>query len=45
MRHTRGHLTDAAADAEFMLHYLAKAAVMLESALPEVLNGLDLGGL
>lgn len=43
MRHTRGYETDPAADAEFMLHYLAKGAVMIESALPGILNGLDLG--
>jgi hypothetical protein len=44
MRHTRGHVTDALDDAEFMLHYLAKGAVMLESALPGILNDLDLSG-
>lgn len=40
MRHTRGFTTDPAGDSEFMLHYLAKAAVMLESALPGALSGL-----
>lgn len=44
MRHTRGYVKDVADDAEFMLHYLAKAAVRLESALPDILNGLDLSG-
>lgn len=44
MRHTRGFVTVADDDAEFMLHYLAKGAVMLESAVPGVLNGLDLSG-
>lgn len=43
VRHSNGHVVDAPTDAEFMLHYLAKAAVMLESALPDILNGLDLG--
>lgn len=42
MRHTRGYLTDPTADAEFMLYYLAKGAVMLESAMPGILNDLDL---
>ncbi|MGE3966361.1 MAG: hypothetical protein AB7I09_19850 [Planctomycetota bacterium] len=45
VRHANGHVADAPADADFMLHYLAKAAVMLESALPGILNGLDLRSL
>ncbi|MEQ1730963.1 MAG: hypothetical protein ABL982_21550 [Vicinamibacterales bacterium] len=44
VRHANGLVIDAPADAEFMLHYLAKAAVVIECALPDILNSLDLSG-
>lgn len=42
LRCTRGHLNDRVGDARFMTHYLAKAAVMLESAVPGVFDSLRL---
>ena len=42
VRHARGHLPEPDEDAEFMLHYLAKASVMLESALPGILDQVNL---